>query len=226
MKKLSQVIGLKLMGIKEGVEVGNAVDLMIDTATKKVCYVVVQESKGYFGYAALPVKDISGIGKDYIMTGTLESVKKLTQLKDAVGVDDDGFFMVGTRVISCDGNSLGTVLDFSFEETTGDIDTVMLDNDTQIAGDKIITLSKELVFVSETGSAAIAQETDEPQAEEQESSAFEIEQRDFLLGRTAVSAVTADDGTLLVPKGTVITEEVISLVDAAGKLLELTLSVE
>lgn len=249
MKKASQVIGLQLMGISEGATGGKAVDFMIDTVTKKVRYIVVQSGKGYFAYSALPVNEVVGVGDDYIITSTLDNIEE----KDDITLEGDGFFMLGTGVISCEGNSLGKVKDFSFDEKEGTIETIELDNGKKIAGEKMVTLS-ELAFVDEAGSAEPAQEavvydalSEEPVAlveeviEEEvfpaqeevveevaveEPSAFELEQREFLLGRTVVTDVADDDGTVLAEAGTVLTDEIIDAVGKAGKILDLTLSVE
>lgn len=244
MKKSSQVIGLQLMGIKEGATGGKAVDFMIDTITKKVRYIIVQSAKGYFGYSALPVNEVMGVGDDYIITSTLANIEG----KDEIKLEGDGFFMLGTGVISCEGNSLGTVKDFSFDEKEGTIETIELDNGMQIAGDKMVTLS-ELAFVDESGSGmeevkvsaaemteevieeeieltAEPEEEVEVEVEVEEPSAFEREQREFLLGRTVVTDVTDEDGTVLAEAGTVLTEEIIDKVGNAGKVLDLTLSVE
>ncbi len=250
MKKASQVIGLQLMGISEGATGGNAVDFMIDTVTKKVRYIVVQSGKGYFAYSALPVNEVVGVGDDYIITSTLDNIEE----KDDITLEGDGFFMLGTGVISCEGNSLGTVKDFSFDEKEGTIETIELDNGKKIAGEKMVTLS-ELAFVDESGSAEpVVQEevvydalSEEPVAQAEtvieeevfpaqeeaveeaaveEPSAFELEQREFLLGRTVVTDVADDDGTVLAAAGTVLTDEIIDAVGKAGKILDLTLSVE
>ena len=53
-----------------------------------------------------------------------------------------------------------------------------------------------------------------------------MEQHDFLIGRTVVTDVTDDDGTVIAAQGMEITEEIFAKVNAAGKLLDLTLSVE
>lgn len=221
MKKSSQVVGLPLMGVKEGTADGSAIDFMIDASTKKVCYIILQGSNGYFGNSALPVREVMGVGNDYIITSTLGNVKELTQLKE---LKESGFFILGTRVISCTGDALGAVADFSFDEKEGTIETIELDNDTVIAGDKIISFSGDLVFVDEAGSVDIPAEPVEETPVEP--TAFETEQREFLLGRTVVTDVTAEDGTVLAAAGTVLTEEIISKVDEAGKTLDLTLSVE
>lgn len=245
MKKSSQVIGLPLIGVKEGTEIGNASDFIIDAAEKKVRYIVFQGSQGYFGYSALPVSKVKGIGNDYIVTSTIANSEKLFQSKDTKDMGDNGFFILDAHVVSCGGDALGTVADFAFDEKTGSIGMIFLENGIEISGDKIASLSRELVFVDEIGGDDAEEETaaEEPQEEEapaaepqeqeaqeeeeeEQPSAFEMEQHDFLIGRTVVTNVTDDDGTVIAAQGMEITEEIFAKVNAAGKLLDLTLSVE
>lgn len=247
MKKSSQVIGLPLIGVREGTELGNASDFIIDAAEKKVRYIVFQGSQGYFGYSALPVSKVKGIGNDYIVTSTITNSEKLFQSKDTKDMGDNGFFILDANVVSCGGDALGSVADFAFDEKTGDIVMIFLENGIEISGDKIASLSRELVFVDEIGTDEAAEEEEsiaaeepaeeetadeavvepEVQAEEvNQPSAVEREQHDFLIGRTVVTDVLDDDGAILVAQGTEITEEVFAKANAAGKLLDLTLSVE
>ena len=76
MKKSSETLGLKVMGIKEGLENGTAQDLMIDASKRTVEYLILKDNSGY-GFRAIATKDILGIGTDYIMTPTIENAKKI-----------------------------------------------------------------------------------------------------------------------------------------------------
>ena len=76
MKQTKQVLGLPVMGMKEGVTQGIAVDFVIDAEAKKVRYIILKNEIGY-GFRVLAVEDIAGIGTDYIMTSTVQNVKKL-----------------------------------------------------------------------------------------------------------------------------------------------------
>ncbi|MEG1859258.1 MAG: hypothetical protein RR193_02855, partial [Christensenellaceae bacterium] len=113
MKKSSEVLGLKVMGIREGLEEGVAQDFMIDSTTKKVEYLILKNSSGY-GFRALKISDILGIGADYIMTATVENARKIYESKDILEVIEKGFFMLGTTALSSTGDVIGRVTDFTF----------------------------------------------------------------------------------------------------------------
>ena len=61
MKRASEVLGLKVLGIREGMENGSAQDFMIDPQTRKVEYLVLKTNNGY-GFNALRISDVMGIG--------------------------------------------------------------------------------------------------------------------------------------------------------------------
>ena len=133
MKRASEVLGLKVLGIREGMENGSAQDFMIDPQTRKVEYLVLKTNNGY-GFNALRISDVMGIGADYIMTQTVENAKKMYESTEVLEVIERGFFMLGTTVLASTGDMVGKVEDFSFEEKTGEIGTLYLDNQTEFEG--------------------------------------------------------------------------------------------
>ena len=216
MKKASDVLGLRVMGIKEGQEKGIAQDFMIDPFRKKVEYVILKDNGGY-GFRAIRTTDIVGIGADYIMTASVANVQKLYESKETLEEIEDGFFLLGTTALSSSGDIVGSVADFSFEEKTGEIGALILDNGQEYAGSKIAALAGKMVFVDPDG-VDMAKQRDvlreqpaEPEAPKR--SVMEQESMDYLKGRVVKSDVTSDDGAFTVKAGTVLDEGV--LADAA-----------
>ncbi len=248
MKKATQILGLPLLGIKEGSQKGFVQDIMVDPATKKVQYLILKDAKGY-SFNALKVVDVLGAGENYITTQTIKNVTKIYESKEVGEIIEGGFFMLDTTALSNDGNIIGKVIDFTFDERKGDISTIYLDDATEIAIDKITTLSNDIVFVNATGESyedfSVAKEApafvpeavvedvpiveevaEEVVEEEEEIDDFQREQREFLMGRSVINDVTLDDGTLFVTKGTVITEAIIKEAEKLNAVLELTLNVK
>ena len=77
MKEASQVIGLPLMGIKEGTTQGVAKDFIIDPKTKCVKSILLKLDRNY-DYRELYTSDVIGIGKDYIIAQSLDKANRLT----------------------------------------------------------------------------------------------------------------------------------------------------
>lgn len=147
MKKSSDVLGLKIMGIKEGTESGLIHDFMIDPETASVEYLMIKTERGY-GFRALKIADVMGIGTDYVMTGSLENAKKLYESPELLEEIEKGFFMMGTMVLSSSGDVIGSrVQDFIFDEKDGKIHTLLLDNNEEFSADTIASLAGGIVVV-------------------------------------------------------------------------------
>ncbi len=170
MKKSSEVLGLKVIGIREGVENGIAQDFMIDTESKKIKYLILKSSSGY-GFRVMNVTDVEAIGADYIITGSVENAINIYESKEIMEEIEKGFFILGTTVLSSSGNIIGTVSDFTFEEKTGEMDRVMLNDGHEFSASNIATLAGKMVFINEDGAVSkpaeqIAEPAPEPVAEE------------------------------------------------------------
>lgn len=229
MKKASEMLGLKLMGMKEGEVKGSAIDYMIGTDTRKVEYFILKESRSY-GFLALPVKDIIGVGANYIMTQTNTNAEKIYDSKELLEAVDRGFYLLGTTVLSSSGNIIGRVEDFTFDERSGELDTLFLDNGSELSAEDIVTLSKDIVFVNQEGDFTADLFKDVNSAEKEAAPAEEqanSEEITFLKGRKLTMPVTSQDGSFVIQSGTVLDETLIN--EAAkyeGMLMELTLNVE
>lgn len=155
MKKSSEVLGLTMIGIKEGMENGIAQDFMIDTNTKLVKYLILKSSSGY-GFRVMNVSDVQAIGADYIIAPTIDDAINIYESKEIMEEIEKGFFILGTTVLSSTGDIIGTVSDFTFDEKTGKMDIIQLNDGNEFSADKITTLAGKMVFIDPDGSAASA----------------------------------------------------------------------
>lgn len=228
MKKAVQIVGLPLIGVKEGIECGIVSELIIDPATKKVCYLVVDSTKGCFGLKVLALDKVLGIGNDFITTLTLEDVKDLWSTKEAIKMSSSSKFMIGARVITKEGNIVGVVDEFSFDESNGDIEELSLKDDEQkIIGRQILAISADQVFIDfEAQENQVLEVHASTDAEPAQTSEFEDEQKNYLLGKVIVTDIIDDDGSTLVGAGTIVDEGIIQLITSRDRLIDLTLSVD
>jgi uncharacterized protein YrrD len=205
MKSSSQVTGLPLMGVKEGLEFGTVQDIVIDPQTKKVKSLILRGAKNEYDYRELKISDIIGIGKDYVITQSIENAV-------AMGLSNAGMALLNIRCIASSGDVLGNVKDFIFDVKTGEIKSVQLDAGLEIEGESIMALSNNLLFVNAAG-----------QADSTESSSLEKEQQDYMLGRTVKNDIRDQSGQVIIEKGTVVTSDVIRVAEGAGVIIDLTL---
>lgn len=204
MKSSSQVTGLPLMGVKEGMEFGTVQDIVIDPQTKTVKSLILRGAKNEYDYRELKLSDIIGIGKDYVITQTIENAV-------AMGLSNAGMALLNIRCIASSGDVLGNVKDFVFDEKSGVIKSVQLDTGEEVPGESIMALSNNLLFVTAAQQADIAE------------SSLEQEQQEYMLGRVVKNDIRDQSGQVIIEKGTVVTADVIRIAEAAGVIIDLTL---
>ena len=215
MKKLTEVLGLKLMGIKEGQESGVVQDIMVDPETRSATYVVLKGSTGY-GFYAIPFGDVTGFGTDYMVTSTIRNAVKIYESQELLRIMENGFFLAGATAVSSAGNVMGSVSDFGFDTKTGKIGEILLDSGIRYELTRTDSLVGKLVFIHQD-----EEEPDQPESADSTDS----ETRQFLLGKAVTDDLVSDDGLFSIEKGTVLTEQILEEAEAHDMLLTLTLNV-
>lgn len=218
MKKATEVLGLKVMGVKEGRDKGVIQDIVINAAKKSVEYLILKDSRGY-GFYALAFKDVLGAGADYAVTASIENVKKLYESKELLEATEKGFYILGATVLSNTGDIIGEVADFCFSMKSGQLEKVILDNSTEFTFAQIETLAGSTVFIR-LDDAHFEAATEDPKL-----SAIEGESIKFLLGKTVKSRTESEDGKFVVEESTVLTQSILDEAVKHDAILLLTLNV-
>lgn len=223
MKKAIDILGLKVMGVREGRENGVAQDFMVDPASKDVKYLILKSNNGY-EFRALALSDVMGIGSDYIMTATAENAKKMYESRELLEQIEKGFFLLDTTALSSSGDIMGRIVNFEMDEKTGKIGNLELETGAEFPMDKVATLAGRMVFVDPSGAnlTRIATADAPPQ---NEASALEKESYAFLTGKMLTSDVKNEDGSFALVAGTILTEEILGEASKRDMLLSLTLNV-
>ena len=99
-EKLSRIVGLRLLAIKEGVECGAIREVVMDVDKKSVEYLVLDTGKGCFGFCVLPNGKIAGMGKDFAITGSSEYVTCIWKEDAAMELGYTDSDLIGARVVS------------------------------------------------------------------------------------------------------------------------------
>lgn len=158
MERLSRVMGLRVLGIKEGVECGQISEFVVDQESKMIKFVVLDSGKGCFGLQVLPIEAVSGMGQDFTTTATAETVTNVWETEEAMKLAFSDADIINARVVSSTGDVLGKIVDFEFAPESGEIETYVMEDGTEIGKRSIFTLSRGTVFVDKT----IMDEPDEP----------------------------------------------------------------
>ena len=222
MKRASDILGLKVMGVREGGKKGYADGFVADQEQKKVEFVIVRERAGYI-VSVLDVKDIINVGENCITTKSLANVKKMYENAQIIKVLERGTSPLGLEVMSDEGDTLGKVADFEMEGN-GTIMEITLDSGESFARRHVLTMSEEMVIVSSSGRGdsdytvpAMEEiytdkekyDAPKPAASETEKAEEADEVSAYLLGRVTTDEVTAGNGAFSIPAGTTLTMELI-----------------
>ncbi len=242
MKSNVEVIGLPLMGIQDGSECGVVSDLIFSIEQKNVQYVVLDNGRGLFGLKILPFSKVAGIGKDILTAQSGLEIKPLWEDKEAIALGFTSENLLNARVISHDGNIAGRVTELFFDEKSGAIEQLVLDNGARVAGEDILTLAVGSVFTSENAISPpearvekapakerAAEKRAAPSAKQSDpslSGLFQKRQLEYLIGREVTKDIKAKGGKTLARSGDVVTEEIVLRIKEEGRMPELTLNVK
>ena len=218
MNSASTVAKLSIVSINEGEQIAVVQNLLVNRKSKKVEYLSVAHSGSDALPALLSFKDIMGIGKDYIIIKSADDIKVINDDKSLVPGAKDCLLLTGIRVLSSAGNIIGTITDYVIDEKSGEIEKLLLDDDQEIDGNKLLTLSAKFVLADIDGETGDTLDTEAEVGLDEESIAY-------LVGKTVNADITSEDGEFFITKGTVLTEELIEEAAKHDALLRLTMGI-
>ncbi|MBP2649500.1 MAG: PRC-barrel domain protein [Firmicutes bacterium] len=151
MKKSVDILGLPVISINEGIELGTAKGLVIDASQGAVAAIVLEDGKWYLGAKLLPFSAISGIGENAL---TIESSTHVIPITDAPEMEkllEADVKVIGAKVLTKNGRFHGKVTEIEMDETGRIINCEINNADeiTKIAGELVITFGKEVLIISD-----------------------------------------------------------------------------
>ncbi len=172
MEKKSTIVGMQMMAITEGTELGVVSSLIIDAAAKRVTHLVLGNEKGMLGYnMAAPVEKIVGVGRDFLTVLTSADLVQVWKVGEGLGhcmLDGE---LVGLTVISSAGNIEGKISDFAFDiPGSGSIEEYSMEEGPKFNRESAITIAPRGIFVNfknESVEQAPAQTHVQPQVQAQ-----------------------------------------------------------
>lgn len=220
MKTASTVKQLPIVSVAEGEEIAAVRSLLVNRKSKKIQYLDVGLNGKGIVPTVLPFEDIIGIGADYIIIKAVSNISRTSDDKSLAASLEDCLLLEGRTVLSSTGDILGTVSDYEIDETSGEIEKLLLENGEEVVGNTIVTLSAQFILADITGNTRGVPGTVEEIASQLDEGSLA-----YLEGKTVSSTIRSEDGTFSIEEGTVLTVELISEAERHGLLLELTMQV-
>ena len=248
MKRSEQLLGLSVISIEDGKEMGRVSDYVINPEKGIVDYLIIDEGVKYIGIKVLPFRLIEGVGEYAVTIQNSASVTALSDQTEIKPLLEKDVRVIGTRVLTRKGMLIGTVSEFLIDdEAAGKIAGCELspaDNTAKriIPSDQIVTFGKDILVITteidqtpvepvtedQPGQQTVTEENDIPENTKEEVSEaakmFEQRQRKYLVGRKVSKRIETDNGELIAEEGQVITEELLDKAKNAGKFSELSMN--
>jgi uncharacterized protein YrrD len=150
MKPTKEIIGLRIISILDGTQVGVVKDFVLNPQGKTLDFVIVDQPTDIFGAKVIAFADILGLGEFAITIPHPGVIQDVTQNIDAQNLLKQDTRVLGTKVLTKKGQLIGEVTEILIDEETGRIAACLFESQGQmhqVEVEQVITLGKELLIV-------------------------------------------------------------------------------
>ena len=109
MKKSVEILGLPIISITEGRELGMSKTLLIDAKNGSVAAITIEDEDWYRGVKLIPYESVIAIGDDAVTITNSENILKLDDAGDYEQLLDDNIRVIGTKAITKGGSIQGKI---------------------------------------------------------------------------------------------------------------------
>lgn len=153
MKKTGEIVGLPIVSLVDGGEIGIVKSLVIDAKNAAIAAIVVDDNKWYKDATLVAFPDILGIGESALTIENKDTIKPLVQVPEFEKLLEADVNILNTKVLSKKGQIKGTVVDVYFDPESGKIIECHAKNesgtDFTIPVERIYTLGAGITVVSD-----------------------------------------------------------------------------
>ena len=150
MKKSVEILGLPIISITEGRELGMSKTLLIDAKKGTVAAITIEDEDWYRGVKLIPYESVIAIGDDAVTVTNSENILKLDDAGDYETLLDENIRVIGTKAITKTGTIQGKISELYIGED-GKIETCEItapDGTTSdIASDQISIFGKKVTVI-------------------------------------------------------------------------------
>ena len=176
MKTSAEILGLPVISITEGRELGMSKTLLIDAKNGAVAAITIEDDDWYRGVKLIPFESVIAVGADAITITNSENILTLEDAVDFENLLDENVRIIGTKAITKAGTIQGSVSEIYIGDDgkvvqceISDPQGNFLDN---ISAEQISIFGKQ-VTVIDSGSVAATAAPAMPAAETPAAPAFE-----------------------------------------------------
>lgn len=154
MKKSVEILGLPVISITEGRELGMSKTLLMDAKNGTVAAITIEDADWYRGVKLIPYESVIAIGDDAVTITSSENILTLDDAGDYEQLLDENIRIIGTKAITKSGTIQGKISEV-FVGDDGKIEkcevTAPDGTTTEVASDQISIFGKEVTVIDPTG---------------------------------------------------------------------------
>lgn len=154
MKKSVEILGLPIISITEGRELGMSKTLLIDAKNGKVAAITIEDEDWYRGVKLIPYESVIAIGDDAVTITNSENILKLDDAGDYETLLDENIRVIGTKAITKTGSIQGKISEL-FIGDDGTIEkceiTAPDGTSSEVMADQISIFGKQVTVIDPTG---------------------------------------------------------------------------
>ncbi len=250
MKYSSQVIGLPIISIAEGEEIGIVKSLVVNPEKGSVDFLTIEHEDWQVSVKAIPFKKVIGIGEYAVTVEHGNAVIDLNEIPIANQLVNKKIKIIHAKVMTRKGELLGEVTEYYLDEENGHINGMTIktpSNEVVLPAEQVLTFGRDIIVVKEdapfhyvndasdlihTTDVEVAASADveitgmisELEVEE----ALKEKQVEILYGKTVSKDIFDRNGNMLFAKGTILTKEDILKAQQEGPsvMVELSMNVD
>ena len=156
MKKSVDILGLPVISITEGRELGMSKTLLIDAPNRVVAAITIEDEDWYRGVKLIPYDNVIAVGDDAVTVNHSENILTLDAAGDFETLLDDNIRVIGTKAITRTGVIQGTITEI-FIGKDGSIEKCEITSPegstSEVTADQVSIFGKEVTVISPEGDA-------------------------------------------------------------------------
>lgn len=162
MKKSIDMLGLPIISITEGRELGVSKSLVIDAEQGIVAALVIEDEDWYRGVKVMPFKAVSAIGEDAIIINNSSDILQLNDASEFEPLLVANIKIIGTKVITKSGSIHGKITELIIDDS-GAISKCLIETSSgassEITAEQVSTFGKQVTIINSDGGNNIINET-------------------------------------------------------------------
>lgn len=180
MKNSNQILGLPIISIADGGEIGKVKSLVINPEKGSADFVTIEHDDWQVSVKAIPFKKIIGIGEYAVTVENENAIIDLNEIPIANQLVNKKIKILNTKIMTRKGELIGEVKEYFLDENNGDIiGMVLIAKEKQVAlpANAVVTYGKDIIIVKEDASGqflSTPEELERPIEEENSESSAEV----------------------------------------------------